>query len=460
MAGDGGKGIGAGRGMARRLGRLFDLENNGTDVKTEVLAGVTTFLAVMYIIVVNPAIVRAAGMPAPGVMTATILVSALASIAMGLYARNPIVVAPGMSLNHLFAYTVVKAEGVPWETALGCVFWAGLAFLAIASFDRRKRFVSAIPRELRFGFAGGIGLFIALIGLETAGIVSTGGASPARFGPVTPVFLAGLVVTAVLMARRVRGSFILGILVTTVMAWTLGRLWGDASVLAGGTGALGAWTGWWTLPDFGLLLKVDLWGALRIAHWPVILVFLFTCFFDSLGTCVGVCEAGNLVDEEAAPRRIGRSLQANAFGMALAPLLGTTPATAYIESATGIHEGGRTGLTAVVAGLLFLPFLFLSPLLSLVPAVATAPVLVLVGVFMLKPLIYLRWERFDESVPFFLALIVMPLAHSISLGIVWGCLSWTAIKVGCGKWRQVPPFLWAMDGVILIALVSSGRLFH
>lgn len=459
MAGDGGKKLIPWRDTVTRIGLFFDLDNNGTGFRTEILAGLTTFLATMYIIFVNPAIVQAAGMPASGVMTATILVSALASIGMGLYARNPIVVAPGMSLNHLFAYSVVKVGGVPWETALGCVFWSGVLFFLLACCDRRKWLVNSIPRELRFGFAGGIGLFIALIGLETAGIAS-GGASPARFGPVMFVFLAGLVITAILMARQVRGSFILGIFATTLLAWTVGRLWGDASGAVGGAATLVAWTGWWAPPDFSLFARVDLLGALKIGHWPVILVFLFSCFFDSLGTCVGVCEAGNLVDEEGVPRRLGRTLRANALGLAVAPLLGSTPATAYIESATGVKEGGRTGLTAVVAGLLFLPFLFLSPLLSLVPAVATAPVLVLVGVFMLKPLIYLRWERFDETVPFFLALILMPLSHSISVGIIWGCLSWTAIKVGCGRWRQVPPFLWVMDGVMIVVLLTSGRLFH
>lgn len=454
MAGEGGRSDKSWREAAARIGLFFDLENNGTDIATEVLAGLTSFLATMYIIFVNPAIVQAAGMPFSGLLTATVLVSALASIGMGLYARNPIVVAPGMSLNQLFAVGVVKAGGVPWETALGCIFWAGVIFFALAACDRRRWLAASIPRELRFAFAGGIGLFIALLGLEGAGIVSAG-ASSARFGPVTFVFLAGLVVTAILMARQVRGSFALGILATTLIAWTVALLRGDA-----GTSALGAWTGFWAPPDFSLLARIDLTGALAVGHWPVILVFLFSCFFDSLGTCVGVCEAGNLVDEEGVPRRLGRTLRANALALVLAPLLGTTPATAYIESATGVREGGRTGLTAVVAGLAFLPFLFLSPLLSLVPSVATAPVLVLVGVFMLKPLIYLRWERFDETVPFFLALLLMPLSHSISVGIIWGCLSWTAIKVGCGRWRQVPPFLWVMDGVMVFLLATSGRLFH
>ena len=458
MAGDGGPKNKPWQETAARISLFFDLDNNGTDFRTEILAGLTSFLATMYIIFVNPAIVQAAGMPASGVLTATVLVSALASIGMGLYAKNPIVIAPGMSLNQLFAFGVVKAGGVPWETALGCVFWSGVIFLVLASCDRRQWLVNSIPRELRFGFAGGIGLFIALIGLETAGIAA-GGASPTRFGPVTFVFLAGLVITAILMARQIRGGFILGIFATTLIAWTVGSAWGNGSG-APGAAVLGAWTGWWAPPDFGLLGRVDLLGALKIGYWPVILVFLFSCFFDSLGTCVGVCEAGDLVDEEGVPRRLGRTLQANALGLVLAPLLGTSPATAYIESATGVKEGGRTGLTAVVAGLLFLPFLFLSPLLTLVPAVATAPVLVLVGVFMLKPLIYLRWERFDESVPFFLALIIMPLAHSISAGIIWGCLSWTAIKVGCGRRQQVPPLIWVMDGVMIFVLMTAGRLFH
>jgi AGZA family xanthine/uracil permease-like MFS transporter len=441
------------------ISRYFDLYNNGTDIRTEVLAGLTSFLATMYIIVVNPAIVQASGMPFNAVLTATVIVSAFASIAMGLYAKNPIIMAPGMSLNHLFAYSIVKIGGVPWEIALGCVFWAGAIFLVIACFDRQKWFVKSIPRELRFGIAGGIGLFIALIGFENAGLFSAGGGG-FQFSAINLIFLAGMVITGILMARRVPGSFIIGIIATIIMSLTVGRWWGDASAVTGGTKTLVNWKGCWSTPDFSLLMRVDFMGSLKIKYIPVILVFLFSCIFDGLGTCVGVCEAGNLIDEEGEPRHIGKSLRANAFGMMLSSLFGTSPATAYIESATGIKEGGRTGLTAVAAGIFFLPFLFLSPLLSIVPGIATAPVLVLVGVFMLKPLIYLRWDHFDESIPFFLSMIIMPLTHSISLGIVWGLLSWTAIKIGCNRWRQVPLFLWAMDAVIILVLITSGNVFH
>ena len=221
-----------------------------------------------------------------------------------------------------------------------------------------------------------------------------------------------------------------------------------------------AWQGWVQWPDFSLLARLDLAGAAALAWWPLIFVLVFTCLFDSLGTCVGVSEAGDLVDHQGEPRNLGPCLKAGAMALILAGLLGTSPAVPFIESSTGVRAGGRTGLTAVVAGLLFLPFLFFSPLLSLAPAVATAPILVLAGVFMLKPLIYVRWERFDDAIPFFMTMILMPLTHSITQGMIWGCLSWTVLKAAAGKYRQITPALLLMDLMAVILLFHLERFAH
>ncbi len=436
---------------------FFDLKNNGSDVATELSAGLTSFLAAMYIIVVNPAILSQAGIPPGAALTSTVLVSALSSILMGLYSNNPLLVAPGMSLNYLFVAVVVRFEAMSVPTALGCVFWAGTGFLILLVADRRQRLLAGVPRMLRFGMAGGIGLFIAMLGFMSAGFIvveEPGRLSLGAIDEVTLTFLAGLAITAALVARKIPCAFILGVVATTVLAWPLGRLWGDASSIAAGTPAVAAWQGAWAWPDLRLLLQLDLLDALRPAHWPFIFVLMFTCFFDSFSTCAGVAEAGDLVDVNGDPRDLARSLKADAVGVLLSGLLGSSPASAYVESSTGVRAGGRTGLAAVTAGLLFLPFLFLSPLLSLVPPLATAPVLVLAGIFMLKPLIYVRWERFDEAAPFFMSMVLIPLTGSITQGAIWGILSWIVIKASCGKIRQIPRVL------LLLGLASLVLLFY
>lgn len=442
---------------------FFDLKNNGTSVPRELSAGLTTFLSAMYIILVNPAILSQAGLPYNAALTSTVLVSAFGSLLMGLYSNNPLLVAPGMSVNQLFVAAVVRSKILSFPTALGCVFWAGMVFLLLLVVDRRQRLLAGVPRMLRFGMAGGIGLFIALLGFTTSGFIvlsPSGRLALGALDAVTLTFLAGLAITAILVARKTPGAFILGVAATALLSWPIGRLWGDASDLAAGSATVAAWRGAWQWPDFSLVFQLDLLDALRPVHWPFIFVLVFTCFFDSFSTCAGVGEAGDLVDKNGDPRDLARSLKADAASVALSGLLGTSPAAAYIESCTGVRAGGRTGLAAITAGLLFLPFLFLSPLLSLVSALATAPVLVLAGIFMLKPLIYVRWERFDEAAPFFMALILMPLTGSITQGAIWGILSWILIKAACGKFRQIPPVLLLLGLASLILLFYSESFRH
>lgn len=427
--------------------------------QTEVLAGVSTFLATMYIIVVNPTILGQAGLPFGGVVTATVLLSFFCSLMMGLYARNPIVVAPGMGLNAFFTFSAVKGIGLRPEVALGAVFWAGVLFGAMSLLNLRTALVHLIPPPLRYAVSVGIGLFITLIGFENAHFIIANSATligPARLSdPIILTFVFGLLLTAGLVVRNVPGAIILGIVLTTLAAWPIGRLWGDASAVNFGQKTLVNLNGIWAAPDFSLIGRLDLAGSLRWSLWPVIFAFAFTDLFDSISTFVGVAEAGALHDADGQPRHLNRSLLTDAVATTLAGLLGTSPGTAYIESAVGIAQGGRTGLTAVVAGCCFLPFLFLSPLLAVVPAIATAPALVLVGAFMMQPVVRINWTRLDDALPAFLALVLIPFTYSITQGLIWGFLSWTVIKLAAGKGREVPPGLWLVDGFCLLALFAG-----
>ncbi|QJW88609.1 NCS2 family permease [Spirosoma taeanense] len=427
--------------------------------RTEILAGVSTFLATMYIIVVNPAILSQAGLPFSGVLTATVLLSFFCSLMMGLYARNPIVVAPGMGLNAFFTFTAVKGMGVQPEVALGAVFWAGILFLLLSVLNVRSTIVRLIPLPLRYAVSAGIGLFITLIGFENARFIV---ANPATLvgiarltDPIVLTFVFGLLLTAILVVRDVPGGIIIGIVLTTLAAWPIGRYWGNASAVTMGQKTLVNFQGIWAAPDFSLLGRLDLVGSLSWSLWPVIFAFAFTDLFDSLSTFVGVAEAGGLQDENGQPRHLNRSLLTDAVATTLAGVFGTSPGTAYIESAVGIAQGGRTGLTAVVAGCCFLPFLFLSPLLSVIPAIATAPALVLVGAFMMKPVTRIDWGRLDDALPAFLALVLIPFSYSITQGLIWGFLSWTVIKLVIGKRQEVPIGLLVVDAFCILALFAE-----
>ncbi len=403
----------------------FHLAQNGTTVATEIIAGISSFLATSYIIVVNPSILSQTGMPFAGVLTATILVCFFSSLMMGLFARNPILVAPGMGLNAFFTYSAVLGMKVPWPVALGAVFWSGIIFLLLSAFNVRTFIIKAIPKPLRYAIAAGIGLFITLIGFTNARFIV---ANPATIIGVSPLnaslltFLAGLLLTALLVTRRVPGAILLGILFTTLAAYPLGRWWGDTEA------TLVNFKGIFAAPDFSLLLRLDFINSWQWAVVPVIFSFVFTDLFDSLSTLVGLAEAADLLDENGEPRHVKRALLTDAVATTLAGLVGSSPGTAYIESAVGIEAGGRTGLTAVVSALLFLPFLFLAPLLSVIPAIATAPALVLVGVFMIRPITKINWLQLHEAIPAFLALVLIPFTYSITQGIIWGFLSWTTLK--------------------------------
>ncbi len=433
----------------------FKFKENGTDFKTEVIAGITTFLSGAYIVVVNPSIISNTGMPFSGVLTATVIVSAFSSIMMGVYANNPILLAPGMGLNAFFTFYIVNATGIRWETALGAVFWSGIVFLLLSVFNIRSYILKAIPGQIRYAIAAGIGLFISMIGFINAEFIVANKATIIGFGginSITLTFAAGLFFTSILVVRRIKGALILGMAFTTFLSVPVGRIWGDATQFFGSP-SLVSWKGFFALPDFSLFLKMDLIGSMKFAMWPVIFAFLFTDMFDSISTFIGIAEAGDLLDEDGEPKNIRQSLIVDSISTVISGIFGTSPGTSYIESAAGVEQGGRTGLTAVVAGLLFLPLILFSPLLSMIPSIATAPAMVVVGVFMMRPVMKINWYSLDDAIPSFLALILIPATYSITQGIIWGFLSWTVIKALTGKKSEVSPMLIAIDIFAIASLI-------
>jgi AGZA family xanthine/uracil permease-like MFS transporter len=427
-----------------------------TPLKTEILAGISTFLACFYIIIVNPAILSQTGMPFSAVLTATVLVSAFGSLMMGLYAKNPIVIAPGMGINAFFTYTAVLGYGLSIEEALGAVFWSGVIFLVLSIFQTREKIIQAIPSSIRHAVSAGIGLFICFIGFQNAHFIVDNPATLVGMhsfsDPLTLTFLAGLLFTGGLLIRKVSGAIIFGILFTTALAWPIGRFWGDASHLNLGTSTLVNYTGFFAWPDFSLVGKADILGALSFAHIPVIFVFTFTILFDGISTLVGLSEASGLKDPDGTPKNMRKSLLADSLSTLFAGLVGSSSGTAYIESAVGIGEGGRTGVTAITAGLLFLPFMFFSPLLSLIPFVASSIALVLVGSFMVVPLTKIDWGNPQEALPSFLTIVLIPFTYSLSVGISFGLISWTVLKLVTGKTADLNPILVIISALSLYFL--------
>ncbi len=434
----------------------FGLSRLGTNTKTEIRAGVATFLTMAYIIVVNPIILSGAGMPIEGVVFATIMVSAISSILMGLAANLPFALAPGMGINAFFTYNIVLGMGVDWTTALGAVLISGVVFIVLSVLKVRELIVQAIPRSLRYAVASGIGLFLAFIGFQWAGFIVENPATLVSFGGISVeviLFAAGLFVTSWMVIRRIPGALILGIVGTSV-ATVIVSLIIQAS---GGEALVEIPETLFAMPSLAVFGQVDLVGALTVGMILPIFTLLFTDLFDSISTFVGISEVGGFVEEKTGqPRNVGKALMVDAVSTTISGIFGTSSGTTYIESAAGVEEGGRSGLTAVVAGLLFLPFLFLSPLIQFVPQVAVAPVIVLVGVFMIKPVLSIDWTNFEESVPAFLALVLIPLTYNITQGIVWGFLSYTIIKVLVGKGREVSITLWIVNIFAIAALIYGA----
>jgi AGZA family xanthine/uracil permease-like MFS transporter len=421
-----------------------------TGVRTELIAGVTTFFTMAYIVVVNPLILsgRASdppvetGMSFSGVMTATVLVCFVMTLLMGVYARLPFAVAPGMGINAFFTFSVVVGQRVPWPAALGIIFWAGVLFLAVSLTPLRAAIARAIPRHLRTAAAAGIGVFLTFIGLKNAGVVA---ADPVTFvalgklGYPTLLMLLGLVVTVLLMKWKSPFAFLAGIFVVTLVAWAGGLVPAPQS--------------FFSAPDFGsVFLKLDPLGALKLSLLPPIAAVLFTDLFDSISTFIGVAQAAGMLDEEGHPRRLREGLIVDAWATLGAALAGTSSGTAYIESVAGINVGGRTGLTSVFTALCFLPCFFVAPLAGMVPPYATAAVLILVGAFMFSSVAAIDFSHIEDALPAFLTIILIPLTFSITQGILWGFISHAGLYALAGRAREVRPVMYAL------ALVSVGLL--
>lgn len=382
-------------------------------------------------------------MPFSGVMTATVLLCFTMTLFMGLYAKLPFAVAPGMGINAFFAFTIILGSQVPWQTALGITFWAGILFLLISVTPLRVAIAHAIPQSLRMATAAGIGIFLTFIGLKNAGFITSDPATFVKLGKLDAkslMSILGMIVMIVLLRKRSAFAFLAGIAVVTVCGLIFGYVQVPETMVS--------------TPDFSsVLFKLDIMGALQLAFLPAMISILFTDLFDSISTFVGVSHASGMVDKDGEPLRLREGLIVDSFATFGAGLLGTSSGTAYIESASGIEAGGRTGLTSVFTALCFLPCLFLAPIAGMVPAYATAPVLILVGAMMFKSIGALRFERLEDLIPAFLTIVLIPLTFSITQGILWGFISHTVLYAITGKARQVKPMMYglAVLSVILIA---------
>jgi len=415
------------------LNKFFKLQDNKTTVRTEILAGLTTFMTMAYILAVNPDILSAAGMDKGAVFTATALASLIATLVMALYAKLPFALAPGMGLNAFFAFTVVLGMGHSWQFALTAVFLEGLIFIALTAFNIREMIVNSIPNNMKHAISVGIGLFIAFIGLKNAGIIVS---SPATFvtlgdltnltdNPGAPVALLALVITGVLLALKVKGALLIGILVGTAIGLPVGVTQFPSSLDL-------------TPPSMSpIFMKFEWTEILTIDMLVVVFTFLFVDMFDTVGTLIGVSSKANMLDKEGRVPRVKQALMADAIGTTAGAMLGTSTVTTYVESAAGVSEGGRTGLTSLTVAILFLFALFLSPIFLMIPGAATAPALILVGAMMMTPIKNINFDDYTESIPVFLTIIIMPLTYSISEGILFGVLSYVILKLLTGKFKDI-----------------------
>ncbi len=428
------------------LERVFHLTENQTTVRRELLAGLTTFMTMAYVVVVNPRILAEGGMPVEGVLFATCISAALATLVMGLWANYPIALAPGMSLNAYFTYSIVIGRGVPWQTALGVVFLSGLLFLLLTLTNVREHIVNGIPDCLKHGTAAGIGLFIAFVGLRNAKIIVANPATFVTFGktsdPQVLLAAAGVILIAILMIRRVGSAILLGIVAIALAGIPLGLAHLPAQLFS------------WPHPA-GTFLKLDLRSATRLGLGELIFVFFFVDLFDNVGTLVGVCEQGGFLRDGKLPRA-SRALLADAFGTIVGALTGTSTVTSYIESAAGVAAGARTGLgNLVIAGLFFIA-MFCAPLVAAIPTYATAPALILVGALMCGSIAKVCWDDFSEAFPAFLTLVATPLTFSIATGLSLGLLSFTCLKIGAGKYRDISPLIWVLSAIFLLRFAFLG----
>ncbi|MED3995165.1 NCS2 family permease [Peribacillus frigoritolerans] len=422
--------------------KFFSLKENGTDVRTEVMAGVTTFLTMVYILIVNPALLSSIGIPFEQVFMATVISAVIGTLIMGLVAKYPIAIAPGMGLNAYFA-SVVGAQGLSYQTVFGTVFIAGLLFLLISVTSLRKMIIDAIPNSLKYGITSGIGLFIAFIGLKNAGIIVPNESTMVTLGdlhqPGTVLALAGLFITLIFMARNIKGAIFIGMIVTAIIGYFIGLLDIDGVL---------------SVPPTPVFFDIDIAGVFTNSLYSIVFAFLLVTIFDTTGTLIGVTEQAGLTKDGKIPRA-KKAFLGDAIATTVGSMFGTSPSTAYVESSTGVAAGGRTGLTATVVAILFAVSIFFSPLISAISSVQaiTAPVLIIVGCFMMEGLAKVNWKLFDEAFPAFAIILTMPLTSSISTGIAIGFITYPLMKLFSGKGKSVHPLIYIFGLIFLVQLI-------
>lgn len=434
--------------ILEQLETYFEFKALKTNWRTEILAGATTFITMAYILFVNPSILAETGMPFGAITAATCLSAAFGSILMGAYARYPIALAPGMGLNAYFTYVVVKGMGVRWEVALGAVFLSGLAFLLLTLTGLRQKIVEAMPPELYSAVAVGIGLFIAFIGLKNSGIIVPDPATTVTLGnlraPNTLLALSGLLVMATLMAWGVRAAMLIGIVGTSVTAMIFGIVqwkWQPSY-----------------LPQLGeTAFHLDLPGVLNLGLFEIVFVFLFVDLFDNLGTLVAIGKKAGLLNSDNKIPRVGRILTVDSLATMFGSITGTSTVVSYIESASGVAAGGRSGVTAIVTGLLFLVALFAVPLVGVIPAAATAPALILVGSLMISHAAEIQWSDAETAIPAFLTIVTIPLSFSIANGLAFGFIAYTLLKVARGKGAQVGWLVYLLTTLFVVRFIYLGK---
>lgn len=429
------------------LKKFFKLDEKKTSVRTEVIAGATTFLTMAYIIFVNPDILGATGMDHGALVVATCLAAAIGTILVGIFANAPIAMAPGMGLNAFFAYSLVLSGKVNWQTALGIVFLSGLLFLGLTLTGLRKKLVEAIPLSLITAISVGIGVFITFIGLVNLGLIKDHPVTLVTVGALSPtilVGLCGLIVMLVLEARKIPGSLLLGILASTLLAAGFGMIEKPSAIFSA------------NIDITAIAFQLDIIGALKWSLASALFSLMFTDLFDSIGTLVACCDRADMSDEKGKIKGIGRLLGIDAVATMLGALLGTSTTTAYVESATGIEQGGRSGLTAVVCGLLFLPAMFFVPAIGSVPTYAIAPALIMVGFFMMKGVKSINFDDVSEAFPAFIIIVMIPLSYSISTGLAYGFCSFVIIKLLVGQLRDIKPAMWIIATLSFLFLAQDG----
>ncbi|MCP1224294.1 NCS2 family permease [Sebaldella sp. S0638] len=426
------------------ISKFFGFEARETNLKQEIIGGLTTFLTMAYIVIVNPAILSdGTGMDKGALITVTCLAAAIGCLLAAFIANMPIAMAPGMGMNAFFTYSLVIGRGIPWEQALGIVFLSGVIFLVLTLMKIREKVVDSIPIVIRYSIAAGIGLFIAFIGLQNMGLIVANPATLIGIGKFTPAVILGvlgLVITGFFELKKIKGGILYGILITTV----IGILTGNANLPA-------------TVVSFPpsiapTFLKFDVIGALKISFIGPIFSFMFLDLFDSIGTIIACAKAAGLEDEDGNVQNIGKALEADAIATVVGSMLGTSTTTTFVESAAGVADGARTGFSSIIVALCMILTLFFAPIIGIVPGYATAPALIIVGVYMFKNLLHIDFNRIEVAIPAFLTIIMMPLAYSISIGISFGFISYVVIEIFQGKIKSINPILWIITVLAIVNL--------